>query len=125
MRKRKQPFYECNQWEIWVCVSHQPTAHSKDYTCSVCGSSCVVFQGSYRAKTERKKKPSAGHHFHWQLQNKLKQRDAGTPLLPFPPLSFICSASAADSCSPLKKNLLGSAGLRRCWNGEGDISLHR
>lgn len=60
-----------------------PSEYYKDYTCSVCGSSCVVFQGRCGAKLKKKKKkPSAGHHFHWQLLNKLKQRDAGTIFLP-------------------------------------------
>lgn len=53
----------------------------ENYTCSVCGSSCVVCSTRCGARRE-KKKPSAGHHFYWQLVNKLKKRDAGTIFLP-------------------------------------------
>lgn len=92
----------------------------KDYTCSVCGSSCAVCQGRCRTKKKgRRKKPSAGHHFHWQLVNKLKKRDAGTIFLPlfsslslsFPPAPLLLSTTGA-----FPKNLLGSDGLFRCWN---------
>lgn len=88
----------------------------KDYTCSVRGSSCVVCQSRRRAKREGKK-TTAGHHFHWQLVNKLKKRDAGTIFLPlfllsrsFPPPLLLPTTGA------FPKNLLGSDGLFRCWN---------
>lgn len=76
-----------------------------------------------------KKKPSAGHHFYWQLVNKLKKRDAGTIFLPPFPLALRLLSSVDDNwCFPNRKkkpNLLGSDGLFRCrdwWGGEvGDI----
>jgi len=63
--------------EISASVSH------KYYTCSKCVSSCVAFQGRDAEPREKRKrkKPFSGHRFHWQLENKLKQRDAGTPFL--------------------------------------------
>ena len=55
-----------------------------------------------REREQRKKeKPSAGHNFHWQLVNKLKQRDAGTI---FPPL-FSLSLSRSLSLISLSLSL--------------------
>lgn len=73
-----------------------------------CVAPAVWFARAYAEPSEeKKKKTSAGHHFHWQLLNKLKQRDAGTIFLP--PLFFslftlfLFSSSVADNCSfPLK-----------------------
>lgn len=57
----------------------------ENYTCSACGSSCVVCSTRCRARShEGEKNPSAGHHFYWQLVNKLKKRDAGAIPPPHP-----------------------------------------
>lgn len=120
-----QHFYQWNQCESWVS-SYQPSlwysSYYKDYTCSECASSYVFCQCIFSAKREEekeKKKPSAGHHFHWQLVNKLKQRDAGTLFLPLLTLFLSPSSAVGNWCFP-QKNLLGSDVLFRwCswWKG--------
>lgn len=83
----------------------------------------MCFASAYSVPRERKKKkekkPSAGHHFHWQLVNKLKQRDAGTLFLPLLTLFLSPSSAVGNWCFP-QKNLLGSDVLFRwCswWKG--------
>lgn len=68
----------------------------------------MCFASAYSVPRERKKKkekkPSAGHHFHWQLVNKLKQRDAGTLFLPLLTLFLSPSSAVGNWCFPPKKS---------------------
>lgn len=92
-----------------------------------CVAPAVWFAGADAEPKERerergRKKPSAGHNFHWQLVNKLKQRDAGTIFLPLfllsPSLSccLLSPPLLLQTTGAFPKNLLGSDGLFRCWN---------
>ena len=102
----------------------------RDYTCSLCGSSCVVFAGADAAEPRKKKKknPPAGHHFHWQLVNKLKKRDAGT-IPPPPPFSSLYSpplllpTQLVLSQKKKKKNFLEVMDFSGAGIGGRDISL--
>ena len=101
----------------------------RDYTCSLCGSSCVVFAGADAAEPRKKKKtPPAGHHFHWQLVNKLKKRDAETippsHLFPlFPPLLSCCRHNWCFPKKKKKKNFLEVMDFSGAGIGGRDISL--
>lgn len=121
-----QQFYESNQCASWVHVSYQSSLsyslYYKDYTCSVCGSSCAVCWGRCRAK--RKKKPSAGHHFRWQLVNKLKKRDAGTIFLPLsPPSRSLSPPLSLQTTGAFPKIVLEVMDFSGAWVGGRDISL--
>lgn len=78
-----------------------------------------------RGKKRKRKKPPAGHHFHWQLVNKLKKRDAGTIFLPL----FFCSLALSlllHSCRRLvlsQKIFLEVMDFSGAGAGGGYISL--
>ena len=57
-------------------------------------------------KNKKERNPPAGHHFHWQLVNKLKKRDAGTippPSHLFPLFTLLLSCCRHNWCFPKKK----------------------
>lgn len=98
----------------------------KNYTWSACSSGCVGCQDRCRIKGEGgRKNPSAGHNFHWQLANKLKQRDTGTIFLSF--VFFSLSLSLFLSCCRqlvlLPKIFLEVMDLSGAGTGGRDISL--
>lgn len=107
-------------WDLGSCVLFCRIHYTVNITLVQCVAPAVWFaRQMLEPKRREKKDPSAGHNFHWQLVNKLKQRDAGTIFLLFfllLTLSFSSSSSpvADDWCFP--KRLLGSDGLFRCWN---------
>lgn len=53
---------------------------------------------------KEKKESSAGHHFYWQLVNKLHKRDAGAVFLPTPFPLFLSLTSSVASNWSLSKN---------------------
>lgn len=72
---------------------------------------------------ERERNPSAGLHFHWQLANKLKQRDTGTIFLP--PF-FLFSHSHLSCCRQLVPSptiSLDGMDLSGAGTGGRDISF--
>lgn len=90
--------------------------------CGFCWSRCS------RAKKKKRKTPPAGHHFHWQLVNKLKKRDAGT-IPPLPPFSSLYSpplllpTQLVLSQKKKKKNFLEVMDFSGAGIGGRDISL--
>lgn len=81
-------------------------------------------------KNKKERNPPAGHHFHWQLVNKLKKRDAGT-IPPLPPptffLSLLSSSLVADTTGAFpkkkKKIFLEVMDFSGAGIGGRDISL--